>query len=215
MLEGIKMVIFDFDGTLVDSREAAIYAFKRSVEDSIKQDVSEEKIVSLLGTKVSDVIEGLVPKNIRNRTAMIRKIKSVFDRLIVSEEGWKKIRLLPYARELIKNLKERHFKISICTNADRLMVESILKHQDLIQYFDSIIAADDKFEKKEDSMEFLINKFKVPKKAVIYIADMVVDITVARNVGIKIISVPGWDTKETLEENDPDFLIESLKELIK
>src|SRR5438309_7218678 len=214
MLEGIKLVIFDFDGTLVDSLEAVIWAYKKAFQDSIGQEVSEEKIMSLFGPKVSKVIDGLIPKDIQNRSALVRKTKLRFDNLFASE-GWKKIKLLPFARELVKNLRERRFKISIVTNADRLIVESVLKHQDLNQFFDAIIAADDRFKNKEDSIKFLMKKFGVSKKAAIYIADMVFDITVARNVGIKIISVPGWDTKEMLEENDPDFIIDSLKELIK
>jgi len=42
---------------------------------------------------------------------------------------------------------------------------------------------------------------------------MVRDVYIARRSGIKIISIPGWDDRETLLKAKPDYLINSLKEL--
>lgn len=213
MLEDVGLIIFDFDGVLIESRRLYLYAFQKSLAKQGYR-YSCKQIMPFLGPRVEVVISNLISRNDEKREEKILRAKEYLDRFASSKEGMRLIKIKPYAKEAIKQLKRRRFLLTLLTNSDRTFVNSVLKKYSLLRYWDKIIAADDGFEKKEDAALSLIKKFNTTPEKTVYIADMAHDIEIARNVGCRIAIIPGWNSFEKMKKERPDYLFRNLKELV-
>jgi len=214
MLEGIELIIFDLDGVLIDSKEAVYFAatnaFKKFGIKITKKQLDE----NIKGRGAFKDFENLVPeKDPVKKRALLAEVVELFDEEKTRNQFLDKLKLNHGAKELLKELKRKGYLICLLTNSNRLGVEAILFKFGLVDFWDKIITKDDGFEKKEDALWFLMEEFEVSQKQTVYIGDMILDIKAARKVGCKIIAKPGWDTKETLKKEKPDFLIDGLNEL--
>jgi phosphoglycolate phosphatase-like HAD superfamily hydrolase len=189
-----------------------LYAFRKALAQQ-GYDYSYEEIRPLLGQKTKKVISDLIPESDEGREEKIRKAKEYIDKLCSSKECIDRVVLLPHAKEVIQKLHEQDYILTILTNSDRSFVKTMLRKFSLNNFWHKIITADDDFETKEDAILFLSKTFKVAMHNVIYIGDMVKDIEIARRVGCRIISIPGWHSEETLKRAKPDYLIHDLIEL--
>lgn len=213
MLEKIELIIFDMDGVLVDSRQMYLHVLQKALTEQ-GYEYPYNRINSLLGQKTEKMISDLIPVEDTERESKIRKAKALFDRLSCTEEGLGKVVLLPYAKEAIRELKRRNYLLALLTNSDRCFTDVVLKRYSLDGCWDKIIAADDRFNTKDDAAAHLIKLFNTSSRKTAYVADMVKDVAIARNGGFRIISIPGWNTEEMLRKAGPDYLIHNLKELI-
>jgi len=206
-------MIFDFDGVLVASKQSILYTFQRSLEKQ-GYNYSIEEIERYIGQKPEEVISDLIPQDDNKRNEKIKRAKGEYDKILCGEEGLNKVKLLAGAIETVRTLLEKKFTLAIVTNQYRKIVEATLKYFSLEGYWDKIIAADDGFKSKVDAALFVIKFCKTTPQKTAYIGDMVKDIEIAKKVGCKMIAIPGWHSKETLKLANPDYLINSLEELI-
>lgn len=211
MLE-LDLMIFDFDGTLVDSKRRVLYSYKKALSEQ-GYHYRYNDIESKLGGKVQEVVSRLLPKKLYNKLELVGRISKRFDEISVTE-GLKMVKLLPHVKQTIRILKKTH-RLCVITNADRIVVDSTFKKLSLSDCWDKIIAADDGFKTKEYAINFLIKHFNTTKKRTAYVGDMVRDVDVAKKIGCISIAVPGWHTKQMLKKSEPDFLINSFKDLVK
>ncbi|MFX1519757.1 MAG: HAD family hydrolase [Promethearchaeota archaeon] len=207
------MIIFDFDGVLVDTKQSILYTFQKSLERQ-GYTYSIEEIEQIIGQRPEKVISDLIPQDDNIRREKIERANEEYDKILCSEEGLNKVKLLPSAIETVRTLSEKRFKLAIVTNQYRQIIKATLKHFSLGGYWDKIIAADDGFKSKVDAALFIINLYKITPQKTAYIGDMVKDIEVAKKVGCKMIAIPGWHSRAKLKKANPDYLINSLEELI-
>ena len=213
MLKNIELIIFDFDGVLVDTKQSILYTFQKSLEKQ-GYNYSIEEIEQFIGQKPEEVISDLISQNDEARREKKENAKEEYDKILCSEEGLNKVKLLAGAIDTVRTLSEKKFTLAIVTNQYRKIVEATLKYFSLDGYWDKIIAADDGFKSKVDAALFIIKLYKTTPQKTAYIGDMVKDIEVAKKVGCKMIAIPGWHSKEKLKKANPDYLINSLEELI-
>jgi HAD superfamily hydrolase (TIGR01549 family) len=213
MLKNIELLIFDFDGVLVDSKQSILYTFQRSLEKQ-GYHYSIEEIERYIGQKPEEVISDLIPQDDSKRSEKIERAKGEYDKILCSKEGLNKVKLLAAAIETVRTLSEKKFILAIVTNQYRKIVEATLKYFSLDGYWDKIIAVDDGFKSKVDAALFIIKLYKTSPQNTAYIGDMVKDIEVAKKVGCKMIAIPGWHSTEKLKNANPDYLINTLEELI-
>lgn len=207
-----KLLIFDFDGVIVSSKQMYLYAFKKTLARQ-GYDYSYEEIEPLLGQKTKKVISELIPESDKERERKIREAKEYIDKLCSSKECIDKVVLLPHAKEVVQKLFKQNYKLAILTNSDMSFVKTMLSKFSLNSLWHKIITADDDFETKEDAILFLSKSFRVALHDAFYIGDMVKDVEIARRVGCRIISIPGWDSEEMLKKAKPDYLIHDLTKL--
>lgn len=206
----IKLIIFDMDGVLIDFKPVYIKALKAALK-KYGFEVSRKKIVRALGAEATEVISKLISS--KNKS-LIKKIKDDFDRTIIKKENLRKAEMLPYAKQTLKNLSKK-FNLILLTNADRKFVNIFLRKFRLNKYFRRVIVGEDRFKTKDQAIRFLMKNFGVSKKEIVYVGDMVRDIKIARNVGCKIISIPGWDNWKKLKKHKPDYLVKNTKTINK
>jgi len=176
-----KLVIFDLDGTLIDSIEGWIKAFQQSFERfGIK--IGRKELTELFGKSDIDIVKALV-KNPEKRERVLKYLYQ----LKKGDELLKEFRLHKNAKRVLRKLKEKGYIIALATGNRKDFCSKVLRHFGLTDFFDIIVTVDD-VRKGKPEPEMLIkclNQAKVGKDEAIYICDSLPDVLASRKAGIK------------------------------
>ena len=176
-----KLIIFDLDGTLIDSIEGWIKAFQQSFKRfGIK--VGRKELTELFGKSDIEIVKGLV-KNPEKRERVLKYLYQ----LKKGDELLKEFRLHRNAKRVLKKLKEKGYTIALATGNRKDFCSKVLRHFGLTDFFDIIVTVDD-VRKGKPEPEMLIkclNQAKVGKDEAIYICDSLPDVLASRKAGIK------------------------------
>lgn len=199
-----KVVVFDLDGTLIDSRKIYIDTIHNALLEHYLI-YPKSHISRALGPKIEASLKNIGKFN--DKTVKI--LKNTINRYI--PEKTRKIKLTPYAKQALQKLKSNGYKIVLLTNSAKRFAVPVLKHQKIAKYFNKFYFAEN-FPKKEDAMKAIARKYKIKTKDIIYVADKMSDVKIARNVGCRIIITlaKSWDKNKLKGKK---YSIASLKNL--
>ncbi|MFC4427996.1 HAD family hydrolase [Deinococcus navajonensis] len=180
-------VIFDIDGTLVDSNEAHVRAWVQAFADEGLK-VEAPQVRPLIGMGGDQ----LVP-----RLTGIEKGDPVYQRL---SEGWKThflndelkgLRPQPGVRALLETLQERGLKLIVGTSAEAALVDQLLEiagARDLLP--ERTTASDVEASKPEpDIVQAAVHKLGLPAGEVLMVGDTPFDIESARKAGVDAVAL--------------------------
>jgi len=208
----IKAVLFDLDGTLLDTSKTIHAVLNKSLEKFSLPPVSLEKTLTFVGDGAKKLVERAVP----NRDAeLINKVHRAFSEYYAED---KNLLTAPYEGEIqtLNELQSRGIKLAIITNKPQKATENVCK-----TFFDSVkfdfIAGDSGvFPLKPDPSLTLdiIDKLNLKKDECVFVGDGEADVKTARNAGIKCISVLwGFRSRKALESAGADIFVNSYGEL--
>ena len=196
----IKLVIFDFDGTIVDSKTA----YYSSIGNRLKPlGFSEKKIKETInfGLSLWDTLREFVP--------------SVLFRWWIRREIMRGV--LKEASTMRKchdaeHIKEIHARKILVSNSLSEFVIPVLKHFKMRRVFNGVYCADN-FDNKTKFISNYLKKHKIKSKECFYVGDRVADVELAKKVGCRSIIVYGkcsWNSKKELLKAKPDFIVPDL-----
>lgn len=199
------IVIFDFDGTIANTLDSIIDIMNNlSVEFGFRK-IRDEDVEYLRGKRPREILKHLgislfkLPFVIRKTR---REINSHIALLSPSVD------LLP----VLKLLKENGCQIGIVTTNIEENVKKFL-HANNLDQFDFFYTAKKVFG-KDRTISKIIKDMKLEKSNVYFIGDEVRDIEAGKKAGIKTIAVSwGYNTRDALDKEHPDYLIDSPLEL--
>lgn len=207
-------IIFDLDGTLLDTLED----LQKSVNTAMKvcgfPEHSLEEIRNFVGNGLQRLMELSVPNGKEN--PQFEKALQAFkeDYQIHCNDKTKAYHgVIP----LLKKLKEHHIKMAIVSNKPDFGVKKL---QEI--YFKGLVEAAigqrESLKRKPapDMVLEALKELKTEKEKTIYIGDSEVDLATARNAGLSCISVAwGFRSKEFLEQQGATKIVLSVEELEK
>ena len=205
MSNKIKMMIFDFDGTIADTFHHTM-KITNILSDEFKfKKVHDDEIEFLKGKTIQEIIKHLnvpvlkIPNIVaKARSELLKDIEA-----IEPIDGLKKI--LP----LIKHAK---VQMGILTTNSRKNVEKFLKVNDM-EIFDFIISTS-RVWGKNHGLRKLMQEQKLKAENILYVGDETRDIEAAKKEGIKVIAVTwGYNSHAILETFSPDFIAHTPEEL--
>jgi len=193
----IKLIIFDFDGTIADTKKAYYSSILKNLKEKGFNKNQSEKLVD----------EGLSLKATLDKLGLGFISKLVLHRKIMQEvkSYLKQVHKCKSVSE-IRKIKCR--KIIVSNSLDEFMLP-IIKHLKLNRYFKEIYGADD-FSEKVQFISKYIKRHSINPKEVIYVGDRVADVRLAKDVGCIGAIISGkcaWNSKKEVEKANPDFLI--------
>ena len=202
----LKVIIFDFDGTLADTIDILLNITNRlSSELGFKSATKEE--LAQLSNLTSWQILRYSGISIFKFPLLIRKLKAELRSEIPT------IQLFAGIKEVLLDLTKLGFQLGIITSNSRENVLALLEINGLQGTF-TFIYSGSTFGKHKVINKWL-KKEQINPEEVIYVGDETRDIDAARKTGIKIIAVTwGFNSKSALAAQNPDFLIERPQELI-
>jgi len=206
----IRGVIFDLDGTLIDSYQAIYLSFRYAYESMGLPPLSYEEARKVVGLGLTITFNDLLG---RERTPeALRLFRKKYWEVFPDHTQF-----LPGARELAFELHRRGIRQAIATNKLGRFSRAIIRHFGMNDLFVAVLGDEDVALNKPDPEMLLaaIEKLALPKDEVVMVGDSLVDIQAARNTGIRIFAVPSGTTpREVLQEAEPTALLERLSDLL-
>lgn len=211
----IKLLIFDLDGTLLNTLEDLTDSTNYALKYFDYPQRTIEEVRNFVGNGVAKLIERAIPNGKNNEN---------FDKCLeIFKENYAKNmnnKTAPYNGivELLQNLKSKNYKIAVVSNKFDAAVKELCK-----KYFPNLIdiAAGEneklgiKKKPAPDTVNQVLEKFKIPNTQAIYIGDSEVDIMTAQNAQMPCISVTwGFKDKDFLLKNNAKIIINSPDEII-
>lgn len=203
----LKVLIFDFDGTIADSRITLVKIANELAEEFGYDPVTESDIVRLSNLSSKDVIvQSPIPAY--KIPFLLRRVKRQLNEHIAYLKPFEGM------EEALSNLKNKGCYLGIITSNLGANVSLFLRKNNLDNYFDFVYSANTLFGKNK-VINKAINKHHLLKDEVVYIGDETRDIEAAKKSNIKVAAVTwGFNSATVLKEYNPDFILDKPQELL-
>ncbi len=202
----VKAVIFDFDGTLVNTEYFFIKALKISAKHF--NIMPEEEFTFAVGHSEQYLVQGLKEKYGDFPTNFIDKAKSSFFDVLTKDEL-----LMPNVIETLKKLKAMNVKMAIGSNSDIYYIGKIAESVGLENYIDHLSSYDIVKHAKPEPHIFLnaLRLLDVPFDEVIIIEDTSVGVEAGKKASITTVAVTNTQSREELKH--ADLIIDKIDEI--
>lgn len=210
----IKIILFDFDGTLGDTRANIVLGMQIAMQETGFPVADEESIATTIGLPAEQgyavLIPGVPETEILRCTAAYRRI---------FEETLKTIRpaLFPHVKETLASLKESGITLTITSSREYDSLMRFLRDMEIEEYFTYVVGADSVKEVKPKPEPVLktLNELHISPQEALVVGDMPVDILMGKNAGAKTCAVTyGNANRETLEKTNADYIIDDFADLL-
>jgi len=206
----IDLIIFDLDGTLVDSVNDIVNAVNFTLKDIGLKEKSKQEISSYIGQGVEDLIR----RSLGNKQkALLKRALFVFEKYYRKHSTDGSV-LYPGVEEVLEYFKDK--RKMIITNRNYEFALLTLKALGVYDYFEDIVGGDDIGCMKPSScpLDRAIYGRDINKEKAIIVGDMYVDVLAGKRAGIITCGVTyGIGRKEEIIKVKPDFIIDNIIEL--
>ncbi len=204
----IKAILFDLDGTLIDSYKDIGIHLNRTLRDFKRQEVDIEEVKHMVGGGARELLRRFFQDGLLERALMVFREYYMKDPVIYTQpfEG---------IRELLEEAKVRGIRLAVVTNKMESLSKAILQKLGMAEYFSAVIGGDTLSEKKPSPLpvlEALRRVDTLPSKAII-VGDTEADLRAGRLAGVKR-GLAQWGYVKVQEEV-PDFELQNPLDLAK
>lgn len=205
------LIIFDLDGTLVDSSEDIAWAANKMLSDMGLEELSYQAVKERIGWGVKMLLQKILPEEKHN---LLDEARAIFMRYYA---GHLLVKTRPYPGviEALEHFKNK--KLAIATNKPLVLTEKILDGLNISGYFQKVIGGDGVQNKKPapEAVEIILKEFKIAPRKAVFIGDSRIDIEAGKKAGVITVGAAyGFRGRQELEEAGADAIIEDIKEII-
>lgn len=204
----IRTVLFDLDGTILDSNELIIKSFEYTFK-KYNFTFTEEELKEFNGPPLIDTFAKINPGYEEEMVKVYREHNHDIHEQYV--------KLFPNVIETIEELQKNDINMGIVTAKMRVAVDLGMELTGLDQYFETIIAVDDVTHSKPhpESVIKAMNELNGTAETTIMVGDNYHDILAGKNAGVKTAGV-AWTHKgeEYLASYNPTYMLQDMKDLL-
>lgn len=204
------LVIFDWDGTLMDSIGAIVSCMQAAAHDLSIEVPSERAIRDLIGLSLPKILNILFTDLVHLHEDIVSRYRHHFlSANTVSP-------LFEGSELLLKQLFIHGYTLAIATGKGRPGLDRVLALSGMGHYFAASRCADEMKSKPDPMMiDSLLAHFNVPAHRAVMIGDSVHDLHMANNAGVAAIGVSyGANLVEQLQTANPLAIVDSVAELV-
>src|SRR5580765_3233728 len=206
----IRGIIFDFDGTLIDSYEPITESLNQVREAFGKPPLALGEVKGMVGHGLEHLIEAAIgPGKVADGVRIFReRYAAICESRTTS---------LPQVRETLEELDRRTYQMAIATNKPAYFARDILKALGVEHLFAEVLGPNDVQRPKPDPemLEIIIMRIGLSPEEIVYVGDMPLDVEVGRRAGVAVYAVPtGSATRDALLEARPDRLLHRFSDLL-
>lgn len=217
-LEGIRLVVFDLDGTLIDSVPDLARAVDTALVAQRLPPAGEAKVRDWVGNGARKLVERALADALGAAEAA-RRLDGAHREFLTAyaQAPCVDTTLYPGAREALEGLKARGMRLALVTNKPHAFIAPILQALALDGLFEVTLGGDSLPAKKPDPAPLLhvAETLGVAPQAALMVGDSRHDIEAGRRAGFRTLAVPyGYNHGEPVADAGPDGLVESLIELV-
>jgi len=205
----LTTILFDLDGTLINTNELIIQSFLHTLHEYFPGQYSRNDVLPFMGPTLVETFGEIHPDAVDEMVASYRAFNLTnHDALVTEFEG---------VLETIGDLKEKGYKIGIVTSKMFDVVLKGLKLTKLDPYFEVIVALDHVEKAKPDPgpIQLAMEKLQSSPEETLMVGDNHHDIVGGKNAGVRTAGV-AWSIKgrEYLESFKPDYILTNMKDVL-
>jgi len=205
----VKAIIFDLDGTLVDSRQAFIMQNYELLRKFAPESATIEDAVSLLGQSPTQILQKLSGEQ-KDYSEEVRMIDESYVKYYMK----KFVSLFPGAMDCLKQLKKRKIKLGLATNTSSVILNDCMEWTGLSKVIDDAVSAEQVPREKPapDILLETIKRLRVRPEQTIYVGDTHLDVVAAKEAGmISFVTLRNAiDNPSAVLKERPDLMIPSV-----
>lgn len=212
----MKLVIFDLDGTLLDTREDLIESIDYALKKSGYQQQAPSVYLSLIGKGIKAVIEHILPEATRTKVE-INRVKDQFESYYAAHM-MKLTKPYPGITELLTELRHRGVVLAVVSNKAQQEARELIRHYFESGTFDVILGQREGEPMKPNPA--IVNEILVTtgmnKNDTLYVGDSTVDIETAKKAGVLSVAVTwGFFSRQELEKGGAGHVVDEPDEVLK
>jgi phosphoglycolate phosphatase len=210
-----NLVMFDLDGTLIETAPEICDAVNDTLRQFDLPEVSQAQVRGWIGHGTGELLIQALASATAVDVARVRtsdtlaSMSPVFDRHYRQRCGTRS-HLYPRVRETLAQLKAQGVKLAVITNKEGRYTSTVLGAHALADAFDRVISGDTLATKKPDpaGVQRCLQEFAVPLNRALFVGDSSIDAATARNAGVTVWLLPyGYNMGEPIERCLPDRVI--------
>ncbi len=192
------MIIFDMDGTLLDSSRSITKSINYVRSKLDLQPFEVKEVVKLINEPDNDL-----PKLFYENKRPYSECRAIFEKHYI-DNCIIDMDIFDGVKDMLEALKDK-YQMGVLTNAYGNFARKMLKHLKIDHYFKEIIGSDDIDARKPDpkGIYYFLDKYKIDKEKAFFVGDSLKDEECAKNGGIKYIFVD-WGFGEM---QNPDVIL--------
>ncbi|MDL2231926.1 HAD family hydrolase [Porphyromonadaceae bacterium OttesenSCG-928-L07] len=211
----IKLVIFDLDGTLLNSLDDLAASANYVLKKFGYPEHEVEAYRYMVGNGISKLLERALPEDARIQSILYSVKKEFMEYYAEHKADLTK----PYdgINELLQNLRHRGVALAIATNKEHENARNLVNHCFQTGTFKIIRGEQPGFPIKPDpAIVFaILNETGVEPHEVLYVGDTAVDMQTAVNSGVKAVGVTwGFRPEKELRESGADYIVHQPAEIL-
>jgi len=203
-----KLVLFDLDGTLVDSEDFIVWSFLEAGR-RLGVEVDPERVRRMIGYPLDSVLEEVFEPG----SIDLEEFKRVRKRIV--EENWRSmVRIFPDVLETLEYLEGKGYILGVASSSVTSRINAFLEFFRLKEFFQIVSGVEEGVKGKPEPDVILraVARAGVSPHDAVYVGDRVVDCLASRGAGVDFILVER-STYSSITECEPVLTVKSLEEL--
>lgn len=208
-----RLIIFDFDGTLGDTRANIILTMQETMRTLGYPVAGEEPIAATIGLTLEDGFRELFPELTESD---ILRCAEVYRELFEKNRRKMVPKLFPNVKETLYLLKDRGYILSVASSRQSVSLRGFLQDMSVEDCISYILGADNVEKSKPDPEPVLktLRELGIPAEECIVVGDMPVDILMGLRAGAATCGVTyGNSSREDLAAAGAGYIIDDISEL--
>ena len=205
-----SLVVFDWDGTLMDSTHSIVAAIQAACRDLELPEPSASDASWVIGLSLESALRRAVPQLTASQLPLFLERYRIH---YLTRDP--QLRLFDGVRDLLRDLAAQGAKLAVATGKSRVGLNRALAATGLADVFDATRCADETFSKPHPAMLLeIMRELDVDPAGAVMVGDTSHDLHMARNAGIHGVGVTyGAHAREELASCGPQALVGSVREL--
>ena len=209
-----KSIVFDLDGTLIDSTPDIAAALNRVMQELNQNPLSVEYVEPFIGDGSKSMLRRIFQENHIDSSDTFVESQLVKYIQYYQEEPVSKTKFYPFVKEDLNYFHAAKIKLGICTNKPHALTKLVVNSLGIAHLFDAILGADAVKNRKPhpDHLRDVIGAMGKTPEHILYVGDAEIDRTCAHAAGVPFFLVR-WGTSDKIPTED-DVSISRLLDLL-
>ncbi len=210
------LLIFDLDGTLIDSAPDLCVAANKVLANHGCRQITLQETKTFVGNGAAKLVERAFRAT--GQEADPHDIPDLTEQFLAAYDGHEADETRPYdgVMETLNILKSSGQRMAVCTNKPQVPTNNLLRDLKMAEYFELVLGGDQLARKKPDPqmIHWMLDRLDVPAEKALMIGDTVNDIDGAKNAGVQSVAVSYGYRKVPVDELGANVFIDTFEQLL-